>query len=156
MLTTNDIQKSRLKRAKINHMTYKMLYNMLKRKILSLQEVYPPVLKTSWQMPFMITGRPLFQHDRALNYIRDKLSYGGFDVRIDDDTRMVHVSWESAVRQKKTLPNPDQLRKARTKIAERERVATKNKKSVPTEPQQEDVLQMMASRAEELANKLRY
>lgn len=154
MLTTNDIQKSRLKKAKINHTTYKMLYNMLKNKIISLQDVYPPVLKTSWQMPFMITGRPLFQHDRALNYIRDKLSYGGFDVRIEDETRMVHVSWESAVQKKKPLPNPDQLRKARSKLVEKEAII--KKKKAKSEPKQEDVLEMMASRAEELANKLRY
>lgn len=154
MLTTNDIQKNRLKKAKINHTTYKMLYNMLKNKIISLQDVYPPVLKTSWQMPFMITGRPLFQHDRALNYIRDKLSYGGFDVRIEDETRMVHVSWESAVQKKKPLPNPDQLRKARSKLVEKEAII--KKKKAKSEPKQEDVLSMMASRAEELANKLRY
>jgi hypothetical protein len=154
MLTTNDIQKNRLKKAKINHTTYKMLYNMLKNKIISLQDVYPPVLKTSWQMPFMITGRPLFQHDRALNYIRDKLSYGGFDVRIEDETRMVHVSWESAVQKKKPLPNPDQLRKARSKLVEKEAII--KKKKAKSEPKQEDVLEMMASRAEELANKLRY
>lgn len=155
MLTTSDIQKSRLKKAKINHTTYKMLYNMLRQKIISLQDVYPPVMKTSWQMPFMITGRPLFQHDRALNYIRDKLSYGGFDVRIEDDTRMVHVSWESAVQQKKTLPNPDQLRQVRTKLTEKEAKQKKLKKKSPLEAEG-DILQSMASRAEELANKLRY
>lgn len=101
-------------------------------------------------MPYMIAGRPLFQHSRALNYIRDKLAYGGFHVRTDDDTLMVHVSWESVIKSKRPTLSEEQLRRARqAKEAKRERETTEADAS-------QNVLEMMANRAAELAEKLRY
>jgi len=152
MITTRDIQNSRLKRAKINHTTYKMLYNMLATKIRSLQDVYPPVYKTTWKMPFMVTGRPLFQHARALNYIRDKLAYGGFHVRIDEQDLLVHVSWESVVKSKHPALSTEQLRRVRQKKDEEKEA--KEKEKIHENPP--NILEMMASRAEELAERLRY
>lgn len=149
MITTRDIQHSRLKRAKINHATYKMLYNMVATKIRSLQDVYPPVFKTTWKMPYMIAGRPLFHHSRALNYIRDKLAYGGFHVRTDDENLLVHVSWESVVKAKHPVLSTDQLRRVRQKKDE----ALESKERTTDAP---NILEMMASKAEELAEKLRY
>lgn len=151
MITTRDIQNSRLKRAKINHTTYKMLYNMLATKIRSLQDVYPPVYETTWKMPYMITGRPLFQHARALNYIRDKLAYGGFHVRIDEQDMLVHVSWQSAIKSKHPVLNTDQLRRARQKKDEE-----KDKEKAASMTEGPNILEMMATRAEELAERLRY
>jgi len=150
MITTRDIQQSRLKRAKINHATYKLLYNMLATKIRSLLDVYPPVHKTTWKMPYMIPGRPLYQHCRALNYIRDKLAYGGFHVRTDDAQLLVHVSWENIIKPKHPPLSTDQLRRARQIKDEQRETAQQITQAQP------NVLEMMANRAEELVERLRY
>ena len=152
IITTRDIQDGRLKRARVNHTTYKMLYNMVATRIRSLQDVRPPVYKTSWKMPHMIAGRPLFQHSRALNYIRDKLAYGGFDVRIDDKSMIVHVSWESVIKSKRPTLSTDQLRLARQK-KDREK-DEKDGKSKGGDGV--NALEIMANRAKELSERLRY
>lgn len=142
MLTTQSIQQKRIKRAKVNHTTYKLLYNVLTNKIRAMQDVRPPTFKCSWQLPSMYPGRPLFSQERAARYIRDKLVWGGFDVNVDWDTYMIHVSWASILHSSKTSLSTEQLQEVKRKMEERQKA---------TNP-----LEDMVRRARELEEKLRY
>jgi hypothetical protein len=148
LVTTHDIKKKRLRKATINHQTYKLLYQRLANKIKSIQDVKPPLYTTTWQLPSIFPGRPLYDQHRAWNYIRDKLLWGGFETNIDSNF-VIWVSWESIVKPKKTIVQPEQLQKMKKQKEKKEKEKALLKK-------ESNILESMAQRASDLAERLRY
>jgi hypothetical protein len=100
MFTVGDIMKQRLKRASVNHETYKMLYTMCKKRIKHISKIRYDVptgshyiTSCTWHMPNFIPGRPVYKPARAARYVLDKLQRGGFDASFDESNDTISIDW---------------------------------------------------------------
>ena len=70
-----------IKKAIMNHETYKCLLAMVQRKIHRVAA--DKKTRLDWIVPNILLGRPLYDVDHAARYIAKKLKRGNFDVAVD-------------------------------------------------------------------------
>lgn len=108
MLSVDDLCKPLLKRAEINHETYKLLYTECVEHIKRKHESGCTI--TIYHVPDFLLGRPIFTHAHAIRYITEKLRRGKFDVTVDGP--VLHIDWETRIKEacrrraKKLRPPP--------------------------------------------------
>jgi len=92
LLTADEVNGVRARRASVNHETYKVI----------LQRVYDRIRHQAamnrsdlaYAVPAIVPGRPVYDATHALRYVTEKLRLGGFEVATDGP--MVYVSWKPA------------------------------------------------------------
>ena len=98
MLTVQDLMERRLRRANINHDTYKELYAKCSAKVSKTAEVRGT--STWWFVPPFVPGRPVYTHAHAIRYNVDKLKHGGFKVR-DIGGGWLYIDWRRRQREQR-------------------------------------------------------
>lgn len=94
LLTADEVNGVRARRASVNHETYKVI----------LQRVYDRIRHQAamnrsdlaYALPAIVPGRPVYDATHAMRYVTEKLRLGGFEVETDGP--MVYVSWKPAPR----------------------------------------------------------
>lgn len=94
MLTADDVRDIRIRRAKVNHETYKQLYEGVCRRIKSRAQYHPDQTDMWHQVPPLVVGRPIYHHDHAARYITEKLRRYGF--RVEQVGHGMHIDWTPA------------------------------------------------------------
>lgn len=123
MLTVESLRQKRLERARINHETYKLLYGMCATKINDLNKLKPPVTSFIWNVPPIYPGRPLYDQQHALRYIRDKLLHGGFSITQRPPSQL-DIRWDKVTQapaRKKKQKHSTPSRSTKQKERERKR-----------------------------------
>lgn len=92
LLTADEVNGVRARRASVNHETYKVI----------LQRVYDRIRHQAamnrsdlaYALPAIVPGRPVYDAAHAMRYVTDKLRLGGFEVATDGP--MIYASWKPA------------------------------------------------------------
>lgn len=77
-----DVHDMRLKRAEINHATYKQLFDSCCGSIKRRAGVKGGLTSVLYQVPPFVWGRPPYEHSHALRYVSEKLRRNGFQVTL--------------------------------------------------------------------------
>jgi hypothetical protein len=114
LLTADEVNGVRARRASVNHETYKVI----------LQRVYDRIRHQAamnrsdlaYALPAIVPGRPVYDAAHAMRYVTDKLRLGGFEVATDGP--MIYASWKPArqatpVRDAATTPKKPKPKKPR-------------------------------------------
>jgi hypothetical protein len=112
MLSVDDLCKPLLKRALINHETYKILYTECIQHIKRKHESGCTI--TLYHVPDFLLGRPIYTHAHAIRYITEKLRRGNFDVIVDGS--VLHIDWDARIKEvcrRKTKKPPAKKRAPR-------------------------------------------
>ena len=92
MLTVDELQRQREARARVNHETYKGLFNQVSDRVRSRAQNRGTSLV--WTVPPFVMGRPLYNPSHAARYVAEKLRRGGFAVEeIDGPALCISWSW---------------------------------------------------------------
>lgn len=97
MLTVADLHLQREARARVNHETYKTLWEQVQDCIRTRADNKASDLV--WQVPPLVPGRPVFSASHAARYVADKLRHGGFEVSVaapQPDVQVLYISWKRA------------------------------------------------------------
>jgi hypothetical protein len=109
LLTADEVNGVRARRASVNHETYKVI----------LQRVYDRIRHQAamnrsdlaYALPAIVPGRPVYDATHAMRYVTEKLRLGGFEVETDGP--MVYVSWKPARQTEAKKPKPNKPKKPR-------------------------------------------
>jgi hypothetical protein len=108
MLSVDDLCKPLIQRSKVNHETYKLIYNECIEHIKRKHEVGCTI--TLYDVPSFVLTRPIYTHAHAIRYVTEKLRKGKFDVTPDGS--VLHIDWEDRLKEayrkraKKLRPPP--------------------------------------------------
>lgn len=91
MFSVDDAREVRIRKATVNHETYRGLYDTVCQRIKNRAE-YAPVSNLTFNVPAFVVGRPLYDREHAFRYVRDKLVYNGFQVTQCGDYSLL-VDW---------------------------------------------------------------
>lgn len=101
-LTVDELQRQRAARARVNHETYKGLFNQVSDRVRSRADNKGTSL--AWVVPPFVMGRPLYNPSHAARYVAEKLRRGGFRVE-ETEGPTLRISW-SFTPQKAAPPPP--------------------------------------------------
>ena len=104
MLTADAVREVRVRRAKVNHETYKQLYEGVCKRIKSRVQYHPDQTSMWHQVPPLVVGRPIYNHDHAVRYIDEKLRHHGF--RVVQVGHGMHIDWTPVRRPSPPPPPP--------------------------------------------------
>ena len=104
-----EAQRIRLERGRVNHKTYRMIFDQIRRKIRAQAAMKETSLTT--KVPLHVPGRPPFDHSHAIRYVCEKLRLGKYDVQTYHTPNgcYIEVSWKAAKpapRPSRTTPRP--------------------------------------------------
>lgn len=90
MLQAADMRAIKVQRSRVNHDTYRAIYDMCAASVQTRAqrgdtEVY-------FQIPSIVPGRPAYNVSHAMRYVVNKLTRGGFTVTQAHE-QVVYVSW---------------------------------------------------------------
>lgn len=93
MLTVDDLRQQREDRSRVNHETYKRLFNQLTDRVRARAQNRGTSLV--WLVPPFVLGRPLYNPAHAARYISEKLERGGFTVHEahGEGVHVLYVTW---------------------------------------------------------------
>lgn len=116
-----DVHAIQLKRAQINHETYKGLFDACCSRIRRRALLPKAPQHIHYAVPPFVWGRPPFKHSHALRYVSEKLRRNGFDVS-EPSPGVLLVQWKPASKPKaarrKPKPKPA-AKKEPTKLSSR-------------------------------------
>lgn len=115
-----DIHAIRMKRAQVNHETYKQLFRTCCERIRRRVALPKAPQHVHYQVPPFVWGRPPFKHAHALRYVSEKLRRNGFVVSEASPGTLL-VEWPRT-RQRAPPPpkkKPSQPSKAPSKLSAR-------------------------------------
>lgn len=75
-----ELHKIRLKRARVNHETYKQLFKACCDRIRRRVDMPLAPYSMYYQVPPFVWGRPPYKHSHALRYVSEKLMRNGYEV----------------------------------------------------------------------------
>lgn len=90
-----DVHNIRLKRAQVNHETYKALFDACCNRIRRRVSLPKAPLSMCHAVPPFVWGRPPYQHSHAVRYVAEKLRRNGFAVS-EPSPGMLCVEWPNA------------------------------------------------------------
>lgn len=96
-----------MKRAQLNHETYKQLFKACCERIRTRVGMPRAPQHVHYQVPLFVWGRPPFKHSHALRYVSEKLRRNGFTVSEAAPGTLL-VQWPRA-----PPPQPPQARPAK-------------------------------------------
>lgn len=102
LLTVGDVQRIRIERGRVNHETYKRLYESVNDRIQRRAHVNSTNL--TYVIPPFVPGRPVYTPSHAARYISDKLRRGGFGVAVLGDGVTLYIDWAP---RPQALPQPE-------------------------------------------------
>lgn len=115
-LSVKELEKKSAEKAKVNHETYKHIYDMCTNEIKRQHGTGNTC--TLYTVPSFIIGRTPYTHSHAVRYTVEKLQRGGFRVTQDDDyPGVLLVDWsrrkekESKKQESKQCKDGEQLQK---------------------------------------------
>ena len=79
-MRVEEVHDIRMKRAQVNHQTYKQLYQACCERIRRRAAVPNAACAMYYQVPAFVWGRPPFTHSHAARYVSEKLRRNGFHV----------------------------------------------------------------------------
>ena len=90
------MQKLRLDKGRVNHETYKLVYNQVIEKVRRHAEMN--ATSAIVRIPGYVPGRPVFKANRATRYVVEKLRLRGFEAAVATEGGDFHVmvSWGAA------------------------------------------------------------
>ena len=91
LLTVHDVMQERVRRARTNHDTYRLVYARAVERIGRAAEMQG-ITSVTVEVPAFLIGRPPYDHDHAVRYTVDKLRRGGFSVENIGGGKVL-VSW---------------------------------------------------------------
>lgn len=103
-----DIHAIRMKRAQVNHETYKQLFKACCERIRRRVALPKAPQHVHYQVPPFVWGRPPFKHAHALRYVSEKLRRNGFVVSDAASPGTLVVEWPRA---RQPPPQPAAARK---------------------------------------------
>ena len=107
LLTADEVNGVRVRRASVNHETYKLIVQRVYDRIRHQAAMNRSDL--AYAVPAIVPGRPVYDATHALRYVTEKLRLGGFEVATDGP--MVYVSWKPP---KNSAKNPHETTTAPT------------------------------------------
>jgi hypothetical protein len=93
LLTVQDVLQERVRRARTNHDSYRLVYARAVERIGRAAEMQG-ITSVAVEVPAFLLGRPPYKHDHAVRYTMHKLKRGGFAVD-DMGGGRVLVSWSA-------------------------------------------------------------
>lgn len=90
-----DIHDMRLKRAEVNHQTYKQLFQACCERIRRRAAMPRAPDAMLFVVPPFVWGRPPFKHAHAIRYVAEKLRRNGFEAE-EAQPGTLHVRWGHA------------------------------------------------------------
>lgn len=95
-----DVHAIQLRRAQVNHETYKGLFEACCSRIRRRALLPKAPQHVHYAVPPFVWGRPPFKHSHALRYVSEKLRRNGFDVS-ESAPGVLLVQWKPAARPKR-------------------------------------------------------
>lgn len=125
MILADEVRQIRVDRARVNHETYKSIYDTVATRIRNraLRGDSSAVI----QVPGMVPGRPVYDIMHASRYVRDKLRAGGFGVSGDIHAGVLTVDWQSHGQSRAKNPKKRTKKKAEPPKLPSERLAALKK-----------------------------
>lgn len=108
-----DVHAIQLRRAQVNHETYKGLFEACCSRIRRRALLPKAPQHIHYAVPPFVWGRPPFKHSHALRYVTEKLRRNGFDVA-ESSPGVLLVQWKPASR-----PRPPRPRTSRKEPAKK-------------------------------------
>jgi hypothetical protein len=93
LLTVQDVLQERVRRARTNHDSYRLVYARAVERIGRAAEMQG-ITSVAVEVPAFLLGRPPYKHEHAVRYTIHKLKRGGFAVD-DMGGGRVLVSWSA-------------------------------------------------------------
>jgi hypothetical protein len=88
--------------------------------IIGIQNVRPPVTAVTWTIPENVLFRPPYKRERALRYVQDKLTHGGFRVEVRNEYTL-DIDWTPVKRKKRRARQPvDRSRRNHKRTSKKE------------------------------------
>lgn len=87
-----DVHAIQLRRAQVNHETYKGLFKACCKRIRSRVDLPKAPQHIHYAVPAFVWGRPPYTHSHALRYVSEKLRRNGFEVS-ESAPGVLHVQW---------------------------------------------------------------
>lgn len=100
-----DVHAIQLRRAQVNHETYKGLFDACCSRIRRRALLPKAPQHIHYAVPPFVWGRPPFKHSHALRYVSEKLRRNGFEVS-ESAPGVLLVQWKPA-----TKPKPKPARR---------------------------------------------
>ena len=100
-MRVEDVHAIQLERAKVNHATYKKLFEACCSRIKALAKLPRSPTGMVHHVPVFLWGHPPYKHAHAVRYVREKLARNGFDVT-ETGPGALYIRWGAP----KKLPPP--------------------------------------------------
>lgn len=119
-----DVHAIQLQRARVNHETYKGLFEACCSRIRRRALLPKAPQHVHYAVPPFVWGRPPFKHSHALRYVSEKLRRNGFDVA-ESSPGVLLVQWKPAAAaaprpaSRKTRAKKKDAKKAPSKLSAR-------------------------------------
>lgn len=114
-----DVHAIQLRRAQVNHETYKGLFEACCKRIRGRVDLPKAPQHIHYAVPAFVWGRPPFKHSHALRYVSEKLRRNGFQVS-ESAPGVLHVQWprpRAAAAAAKRATKPKKAKPGATKTA---------------------------------------
>ena len=92
IMRINEIHEMSMRRAQINHETYKILFNIACERIRRRAALHQGPTSLAFNIPPFVWGRPPYTRLHAVRYVSEKLRRNGFSVRALDEYTIL-VEW---------------------------------------------------------------
>lgn len=122
ILSVKELDKKSLEKAKVNHETYRYIYDLCASQIRRQNDAGNT--QTVYTIPAFVIGRTPYTHSHAIRYTVEKLQRGGFRVTPDPECpALILIDWDRQTREKKKESStkkkkPKPKKPDRTKIEE--------------------------------------
>jgi len=127
-LSIRELEQKDAQRAKTNHETYKMIYNLCANHIRRQHGTGNTF--TLYAVPTFVIGRTPYVHSHAVRYTVEKLERGGFTVHTDEKSPgVLLVDWTKT-------PQPQRQEQASQKSSPKKKKKTRKEKSKPRKIQE--------------------
>lgn len=101
-----DVHAIQLKRAEVNHRTYKSIFESACDRIRRRAIIPNAPRDMLFRVPPFVWGRPPYAHAHAIRYVTEKLRRNGFKVSPDaGDPGTLHVDWNRKPAPREAAPS---------------------------------------------------
>jgi hypothetical protein len=113
ILSVKELDKKSLERAKVNHDTYRYIYDLCASQIRRQNDAGNT--QTIYTIPAFVIGRTPYTHSHAIRYTVEKLERGGFHVTPDPECpAMILIDWDRQTREQETKKKTSKTRKKKS------------------------------------------
>jgi hypothetical protein len=123
ILSVKELDKKSLEKAKVNHETYRYIYDLCASQIRRQNDAGNT--QTIYTIPAFVIGRTPYTHSHAIRYTVEKLERGGFHVTPDPECpAVILIDWGRQTREqskKQKKPNTEK-KKTTTKKTKKKKI----------------------------------